>query len=69
MSFGSAQLSLAAFPHYHGFLTDEHQDEQERGHARRDVEHHLNVTGQLIHVFYIRNQDRWNQKANGDPKL
>lgn len=64
------KLSSAALSRYSlGFLTHDHQDEEECGHACCDVEHHLNVIGQLVHVLHIWNQDWRNQKSNGDAEL
>lgn len=50
-------------------LTKHHQDEEEGGHARRDVEHHPDVVSQLVHVVHVRNQDGGEQEADGAAQL
>lgn len=51
------------------YLTKHDQDEEKRGHARRDVEHHPDVMSQLIQVVYIRNQDGGEEEPNGTAQL
>ena len=50
-------------------LTDDDQDEEEGGHAGRDVEHVADVPGQLVHVLHVGNQDGREQETDGDAQL
>lgn len=50
-------------------LTDDHQDKDEGGHSRADVEHDSDVVCQLSHIVHIRHEDGWDQEPNGNAQL
>lgn len=50
-------------------LTDDHEDEDEGGHSRTDVEHDSDVGRQLLHIIHIGHEDGWEQEAHGDSQL
>lgn len=50
-------------------LTEDHEDEEQGGHARRDVEHDADVIRQLVHVVHVGHQDGGDEEPDGDAQL
>lgn len=50
-------------------LTENHEDEEQGGHPRRDVEHDADVTGELVHVVHVGHQDGGDEEPDGDAEL
>lgn len=50
-------------------LTNDNEDEEQGGHACRDVKHRSDVVSQLVHVFHIGHQDGRHQEPDGDTQL
>lgn len=50
-------------------LTNDDEDEEQGGHACRDVKHGSDVVSQLVHVIHIGHQDGRHQEPDGDTQL
>lgn len=50
-------------------LTENHKNEEEGGHPRRDVEHDTDVMGELVHVVHVGHQDGGDEEPDGDAEL
>lgn len=56
-------------PNYVTDLTNDNEDEEQGGHACRDVKHCSDVVSQLVHVFHIGHQHGRHQEPDGDTQL
>lgn len=52
-----------------GSLTHNHEDKQDGGDPRSDVEHDSDVVAQLIQIIHIRHKYGWKQEPDGNAQL
>lgn len=50
-------------------LTNDHEDEEDGGRSRTDVEHDSDVVRQLVQIVHVRHEDGREQEPNGDTHL